>query len=70
MRTERDSPTEVSDEQSACLQELLPTPTWAPGGRGRPPVDRRRVIHGLFSLKKTGCPWRMRPKDFGNWSTV
>ncbi len=70
MSTERDYPTDVSDEQWALLQALLPTPKWEPGGRGRPPVDRRRVIHGIFYLKKTGCQWRMLPKDFGPWSTV
>jgi putative transposase len=70
MSTERDYPTDLSDEQWEILQELLPKPQWEPGGRGRPPVDRRRVINGIFSLKKTGCQWRMLPKDFGHWSTV
>ena len=70
MSTERDDPTEVSDEPWALLQELLPKPQWEPGGRGRPPVDRRRGIHGLFYLKKTGCQGRMLPQDLGHWSTV
>lgn len=70
MSAKRDYPTDVSDEQWELLQDLLPKPQWEPGGRGRPPVDRRRVIHGIFYLKKTGCQWRMIPKDFGHWSTV
>lgn len=28
------------------------------------------MINGIFYLKKTGCQWRMLPKDFGHWSTV
>jgi putative transposase len=70
MSTERDYPTDGSDEPWELLQELLPKPQWEPGGRGRPPVDRRRVLHGIFSLKKTGCQWRMIPKDCGHGRTV
>ena len=63
MSTERDYPTDGSDEPWELLQELRPKPQWEPGGRGRPPVDRRRVLHGIFSLKKTGDG---RPKT-GNY---
>jgi putative transposase len=30
----------------------------------------RRVIDGILYVTKTGCQWRMLPKDFGCWSTV
>ena len=48
----------------------LPQPKWKPGGRGRPPCDLRGIINGMLYLNKTGCQWRMIPKEFGNWSTI
>jgi len=30
----------------------------------------RRVINGIFYVNKTGCQWRMLPKEFGSWETV
>ena len=39
--------------------------------RGRPPsVDRRRVVDATLYLLRTGCRWRMLPKEFPYWSTV
>lgn len=70
MSANRQYPTDLTDEQWELIQPLLPERKWQSGGRGRPPVDLRRVINGIFYLKKTGCQWRMLPKDFGNWSTV
>ena len=63
-------PTDVTDAQWEVLHPLLPAPQWRPGGPGRPPGDRRRVINGIFYVNKTGCQWRMLPKDFGPWETV
>ena len=62
--------TDVTDEQWEVLSPLLPAPQWRPGGPGRPPGDRRRVINGILYVNKTGCQWRMLPKDFGPWETV
>lgn len=70
VNTTQPYPTDLTDAQWQFIEPLLPTPTWHPGRRGRPPVDRRRVIDGIVSLKETGCQWRMLPKDFGHWSTV
>src|ERR687883_51365 len=62
--------TDLTDEQWEVLSPLLPAPQWHPGGPGRPPCDRRRVINGILYVNKTGCQWRMLPKDFGPWETV
>jgi putative transposase len=57
--------TDLSDEQWARLGPLLGKPT------GRPPkADRRRVVDGILYLLRTGCQWRLLPKDFPAWSTV
>ena len=63
-------PTDVSDAQWEVLQLVLPPPKWRPGGPGRKPMDLRCVINGIFYVNKTGCQWRMMPKDFGNGHTI
>src|SRR5918911_4220988 len=62
--------TDVTDAQWEILHPLLPTPTWTPGSRGRPPRSLRRMVNGMLYVNKTGCQWRMRPKEFGPWETV
>ncbi len=58
---------DLSDEEWAILEPLIPPVK--PGGRPRT-VDRREVVNGIFYLLKTGCQWRMLPKDFPKWKTV
>lgn len=70
MSTIRYYPTDLSEEQWELLVSLLPACKWRPGGPGRPPCDVRRVRNGILYLLKTGCQWRMLPREFGNWSTV
>jgi putative transposase len=62
--------TDVTDAPWEVLYPLLPKPTWTPGSRGRPPRPLRWVVNGILSVNKTGCQWRMLPKDFGPWETV
>ncbi|NJN60887.1 MAG: transposase [Coleofasciculaceae cyanobacterium RL_1_1] len=40
-----------------------------PGGRKRR-VDIRAVCNGIFYHLKTGCQWRMLPRDYPPYSTV
>lgn len=63
-------PTDLSDEQWQLIEWLLPEHTWQPGGRGRRPYEVRRVMNGILYLNKTGCQWRMIPRDYGHWSTI
>ena len=62
--------TDVTDAQWELLYPLLPQPTWTPGSRGRPPRPLRRMVNGMLYVNKTGCQWRMLPKEFGPWETV
>lgn len=42
-----------------------------PSKRGAPrKYDRRTIINAILYLVKTGCQWRMLPKDFPPWKTV
>ena len=63
-------PTDLTDDQWELLHSVLPERKWRPDRRGRPPCDVRQVVNGILYLNKTGCQWRMLPRDFGNWSTV
>jgi transposase len=58
--------TDLTDAQWAYLQPMLPQSS----KRGRPPIDRRRIIDALLYLVKCGCPWRYLPADFPRWKTV
>ena len=58
--------TSLTDAQWAYLKPMLPKPA----KRGRPLVDRRRIIDAILYLVKCGCPWRYLPSDFPHWKTV
>ncbi len=60
-------PSDLTDEQWKLIEPLGPPPTW--GGRPRT-TDVRTAINGILYLSRTGCAWRMLPKDFGPWPTV
>ncbi len=57
--------TDVTDEQWAVLEPLVHAKT----GR-KATVCRRRILNAIFYLNRTGCQWRLLPKDFPHWSTV
>ena len=38
--------------------------------KGRPPVDHRRVLDGIFWIARTGAPWRDLPDYFGKFGSV
>jgi transposase len=43
----------------------------APNKRGRPRThDTREILNAIFYILKSGCPWRLLPKDFPPWETV
>jgi len=65
MKTQRYE-TDLSDEQFALVEPFLPKPQ----RMGRPPADLRQVLDGILYLVRTGCQWRLLPKDFPPWSTV
>lgn len=60
-------PTDLTDAEWALLEPLLPKRQ----GPGRPRrVDLRQVLNALFYLTRTGCQWRLLPRDFPYWGTV
>src|SRR5438128_1285859 len=64
-------PTDLSDEEWEYIQSLVPTPKSGKGKRGRPiKLDRRNLVNAIFYVVRSGCAWRLLPKDFGPWQTV
>jgi len=62
--------TDLTDEQWKVIKpHIPPSKSGTPKG-GRPPTEVRTVVNGLMYLARTGCQWRLLPKDFGPWSTV
>jgi transposase len=56
----------LTDEQWKLIQDVFPPPAKT----GRPPVNRRDVVDGIFWILRTGSPWRDLPEEFGKWGTV
>ena len=51
----------------AFYRPHLPQPT----GEGRPRLHGlRAILDAVFYVRKSGCPWRMLPRDFQPWKTV
>jgi len=58
---------DVTDAEFALIEPLLPRPKR--GGRART-TSLREVLNAILYLLRSGCPWRMLPKDFPPKSTV
>jgi len=61
-------PTDLSDDEWHCINPHLPEHAC----RGRPRLHGLRPILDavFFYVLKSGCPWRMLPREFPPWKTV
>lgn len=58
--------TDLSDAEYALISPLLPPRS----RRGRRPTDPRLILDAVFYLLRSGCQWRLLPKDFPPFTTV
>ena len=66
-RTRRPYPSDLTDKEWTLLKPLLASPE----RRGRPPKwPARHVADAVFYLLRSGCAWRMLPKEYPPWQTV
>jgi putative transposase len=63
-------PTDLTDGQWLLIKTLLPAPNSGAGQSGRPASDRRSLVNAILYVVKSGCQWRMLPREFGCWQTV
>jgi transposase len=54
----------VSDDLWEAIEPLLPKEPPKPKG-GRPRLPDRAVLAGIIFVLRTGCPWRLLPKELG-----
>lgn len=59
----------IPDELWERLQLLLPKYKRSKKG-GRPRLDLRKVVDGIFYVLRTGCQWKAMPPEFGSGSAV
>jgi putative transposase len=63
----REYPTDLTDPQWGMIRAYFRRPS----RRGAPrKYDRRAVVNAILYLNRTGCQWRMLPKDFPPWKAV
>ena len=60
-------PTDLTDEQWRIIRSLLPPSP--PTGADRT-VNMRRIVDGILYVCRTGCQWRMLPKEYEHWNTT
>jgi transposase len=48
---------DLTDEQWAVVEPLLPKPVKRADGKGRPRVDNRAILNGILWVMRTGAPW-------------
>lgn len=60
---------DVTDEQWAVLEPLIPEPPRRADGRGRPWRDRREVLNGILWILRTGAPWKDLPDRYPSYQT-
>jgi putative transposase len=61
-------PTDLSDDEWLCIRPHLPEHTT---GQGRPRLHgSRALLDAVFYVPKSGCPWRLLPREFPPWKTV
>ena len=59
----------LTDEQLDWLCERIPDAPRSPKG-GRPPLEKRKAIQGIFWILDNGAKWKDLPNRFGSKSAV
>ena len=59
--------TDITDEQWERLRPYV-EPKTRRGPKSK--VDRRSVINAIFYRLRTGCQWRLLPRDYPPWTQV
>jgi putative transposase len=63
----RSYPSDMSDEEWTILEPLIPPARL--GGRPRT-VNMREIVNAILYILRSGCQWRMLPREFPPWPTV
>lgn len=55
---------DLTDEQWAVVEPLIPKPVRRADGRGRPWRNSREVLDGIFWIMRSGAPWHDLPDRY------
>ena len=59
--------TNLTEAEWECLKLYLPPPN----KRGRPKIHSTcEILNAIFYVLRSGCAWRLLPRDFPPWETV
>jgi putative transposase len=58
--------TDLSDDAWTLIEAMLPVPRFG----GPTTHNVRAVLNAIFYLLRTGCQWRLLPREFHVWGTV
>jgi putative transposase len=60
-------PTDLTDAEWRCIEPYIRSPN----KRGRPHLHSlRHVLDAVFYILRSGCAWRLLPREFPPWRTV
>ena len=59
---------EIPEDLWNLIEPLLP-PDKPPRANGRPRVLNRTVLNGILYVLRTGCQWKMVPREYSSGST-
>ena len=63
----RSYPTDLTDAEWKHIEPFVPAPK--PRGRQRT-HSPRQILNAVFYVLRSGCPWRLVPREYPPWKTV
>ena len=60
---------DLTDDQWAILEPMIPKPPRRADGRGRPWRPSREVLNGILWILRTGAPWKDMPGRYPPYQT-
>lgn len=65
---DKNYPTDLTDNEWSMIQHFF---NKRPHRGGRPYVhSKRHIVNAIFYVLRSGCAWRLLPRDFPRWNTV
>ena len=63
-------PSDLTDQQFAVIEPLLPARKSGTPNGGRPPLPWREIVNSILYILRTGAAWRQMPHDLVHWKTA
>jgi putative transposase len=55
---------DVSDEFWDAVKSCIPKPRRRKTRQGRPAAEPRKILNGILYVLRTGCQWKMLPREY------